>query len=226
MHPISNKNSAPSSFRQPKRPFFITNYSSSFSQKSKLAKILEVVHCKIFFSNEVSFDICKIKPHFPISNSAYNSFLSKISCVIYGNGFVVWILCLPPKKDCRHVLITHTRVDNAHVPYYREKSNHLACSFHHQTLPFWVSCTQVLRLFLDSAHFLLDNRLALSKIIGSGWYWATKKLEVSAPRILTKMKTFSIPLSVVMPTPQLIISKVAQEILPFSSHAVSGSLPN
>lgn len=159
---------------------------------------------KSFFKRSTIW-YCQIKPHFPISNSAYNSFLSKISCVIYGNGFVVWILCLPPKKDCRHVLITHTRVDNAHVPYYREKSNHLACSFHHQTLPFWVSCTQVLRLFLDSAHFLLDNRLALTKIIGSGWYWATKKLEVSAPRILTKMKTFSIPLSVVIPRRNLLL---------------------
>ena len=51
MHPISNKNSAPSSFGQPKRPFFITN-PSSFSKKSKLAKILEVVHCKIFFQTK------------------------------------------------------------------------------------------------------------------------------------------------------------------------------
>ena len=117
---------------------------------------------KSFFKRNTSIWDCKIKPHFPFSVTSYK--------------FLMKIKFMPATEKRLPTCLDHSHGLTTPMFLIIERTYHLACSFHHQTLPFWVSCTQVLRLFLDSAHFLLDNRLALTKIIGSGWYWATKRI--------------------------------------------------
>ena len=83
MHPISNKNSAPSSFGQPKRPYFITNLSS-FSQNSKIGKDLGSCTLQnLFFKRNTSIWTCKINPYFPIFVTSHKFLMKNNLCPLW-----------------------------------------------------------------------------------------------------------------------------------------------